>query len=427
MSMEQTLGKAFIEELNKRDFYVVKDDGQRIEIEHSKTQVKIIVKCSQDDIYTVNFENKKGEKFLKSDWYLGNEFGLCRDDIITIISKPEFIAFSDVSLSEKKAEQHNRITLLKKMFADETERFYEILQHFNFQLVNEVDKAIYIQNDDLAMTIKIYYAIEDGKVWAEELSTGLTRCIGSLDEKKVDFLIDLLEDRIIQRSQEIAKERLSKQDTLLTKFRKFEHIDRLIKSHTSFIITEDEPNIFIIHDGNYNMNIQVQVEENNVCVYIYDEKGEELGSETLGNVSSLDNTIFNFAIFYERIYQDIRKERFDKAMEQDKNFDNVRIHKGTEDITDTQNKIKNVCDNISELLIYKNQKYGNSALQPNNIFYKGNAETSILIRLDDKIGRIKNNPDNELRYNDVIDIIGYLVLYLVLKGIRPEDIQKLRD
>lgn len=318
MSIEQTLGKAFIEELNKRDFYVVKDDGQRIEIEHSKTQVKIVVKCSQDDIYTVNFENKKGDKFLKSDWYLGNEFGLCRDDIITIISKPEFIAFSDVSLSEKKTEQQNRITLLKKMFADEIERFYEILQHFNFQLVNEVDKAIYIQNDELAMTIKIYY--KDDNVWAEELLTGLTRYIGSLDEKKADILIIFLEDRIIQKSQETPQDRLTQKE----------------KEHKPI------------------------------------------------------------AYF-------------------------------TGGTTDTQQEIGRVCAEISNLLIYKNQKYGNSALKPNNIFYKGNAETSILIRLDDKIGRIKNNPDDELRYNDVVDIIGYLVLYLILKDIRPEDIQKLKD
>lgn len=94
-------------------------------------------------------------------------------------------------------------------------------------------------------------------------------------------------------------------------------------------------------------------------------------------------------------------------------------------LTDTQKDIKSICESISDLLIYKNKKYGNSALEPKNIFYKGNAETSILIRLDDKIGRITNS--GNLYINDICDIIGYLILYLVLKGVKVEDIQKLKD
>lgn len=93
---------------------------------------------------------------------------------------------------------------------------------------------------------------------------------------------------------------------------------------------------------------------------------------------------------------------------------------------ETQNKIKGICDEIADLLIYKNKKYGNSALEPKNIFYKGNAENSILIRLDDKIGRIINNK-GEIRTNDIVDIIGYLVLLLISKNTNLEEIQKLKD
>ena len=90
-------------------------------------------------------------------------------------------------------------------------------------------------------------------------------------------------------------------------------------------------------------------------------------------------------------------------------------------------KIIEIVDSMKDLLLYKNEKYGDSALSPNNIFYKGDSTNSILIRLDDKIGRIKNNPDSLPRMNDVCDIIGYCTLLLVSMGISPEDISHLKD
>ena len=90
-------------------------------------------------------------------------------------------------------------------------------------------------------------------------------------------------------------------------------------------------------------------------------------------------------------------------------------------------RIIETIDSMKDLLLYKNEKYGDSALSPNNIFYKGDSTNSILIRLDDKIGRIKNNPDSLPRMNDICDIIGYCKLLLVRMGISPEDIAKLKD
>lgn len=81
---------------------------------------------------------------------------------------------------------------------------------------------------------------------------------------------------------------------------------------------------------------------------------------------------------------------------------------------------------MTDLLIYKNQKYGDSALHPNNIFYKGDATNSILIRLDDKIGRIKTNT-GDIRINDVCDIIGYLTLLLVSLDAKDSDFEALKD
>ena len=86
-----------------------------------------------------------------------------------------------------------------------------------------------------------------------------------------------------------------------------------------------------------------------------------------------------------------------------------------------------ISDSMKDLLLYKNEKYGDSALSPNNIFYKGDSTNSILIRLDDKIGRIKNNPDSKPRVNDVCDIIGYCVLLLASMNVTSEDISKFKD
>ena len=94
-------------------------------------------------------------------------------------------------------------------------------------------------------------------------------------------------------------------------------------------------------------------------------------------------------------------------------------------MTDSQQKIADVCDERKNILLYKNEKYGDSALHPNNVFYKGDSTNSIKIRLDDKIGRVKNC--KETRINDVADIIGYCVLLLVSMGATVEDFEKLKD
>ena len=39
-------------------------------------------------------------------------------------------------------------------------------------------------------------------------------------------------------------------------------------------------------------------------------------------------------------------------------------------LTETQAQISLICDDIKELLLYKNRKYGNSALEPIRVFSK---------------------------------------------------------
>lgn len=95
--------------------------------------------------------------------------------------------------------------------------------------------------------------------------------------------------------------------------------------------------------------------------------------------------------------------------------------------TPTQQKIKDILSGMTDLLLYKNKKYGDSAINPKKIFYKGDSTNSILIRLDDKIGRVMSNTEEKPRVNDVADIIGYCTLLLVSMEITSEDLKKFMD
>ena len=97
------------------------------------------------------------------------------------------------------------------------------------------------------------------------------------------------------------------------------------------------------------------------------------------------------------------------------------------DLPPTQQKILEIMNAMKDLLLYKNQKYGDSAINPKKIFYKGDSTNSILIRLDDKIGRVMSNTEEKPRVNDVCDIIGYCTLLLISMGVTSEDIAKFKD
>jgi hypothetical protein len=85
------------------------------------------------------------------------------------------------------------------------------------------------------------------------------------------------------------------------------------------------------------------------------------------------------------------------------------------DLTETQRNIRRVIKSMEHLLIEKNRRYGDAALNPKNVFSKLPAGEAIKIRLDDKLGRIVAN-GGEPRKNDFSDLIGYLILYCVSQG-----------
>jgi hypothetical protein len=74
-----------------------------------------------------------------------------------------------------------------------------------------------------------------------------------------------------------------------------------------------------------------------------------------------------------------------------------------------------VLDEIRDLLIAKNQKYGNSALEPLGVFSQLSAKEGLLVRIDDKLKRIKNGSLEKDDEDVINDLIGYLIL-LKIKG-----------
>jgi hypothetical protein len=73
-------------------------------------------------------------------------------------------------------------------------------------------------------------------------------------------------------------------------------------------------------------------------------------------------------------------------------------------------EVSSILDDIRDMLVSKNEKYGNSALEPIGVFSKLSPKEGLLIRIDDKLKRIKNGSIDRDDEDVVNDLIGYLVL-----------------
>jgi hypothetical protein len=82
--------------------------------------------------------------------------------------------------------------------------------------------------------------------------------------------------------------------------------------------------------------------------------------------------------------------------------------------TQTQQDIERISKEVSDLLVAKNKSYGDSALNPTRVFSKADAVEQLLVRIDDKLSRIKNGHDWP-GDNDIDDLIGYLILLKIAK------------
>ena len=67
---------------------------------------------------------------------------------------------------------------------------------------------------------------------------------------------------------------------------------------------------------------------------------------------------------------------------------------------------------IADMLIAKNEAYGNSALDPLRVFSSASREEQLLVRIDDKLSRLQRGRTYQ-GDDDVRDLLGYLVLLLI--------------
>ena len=79
----------------------------------------------------------------------------------------------------------------------------------------------------------------------------------------------------------------------------------------------------------------------------------------------------------------------------------------------TRDLIVEESEAVTKLLILKNEACGDSALNPANIFARGDAVENLSARIDDKLMRIKMRGIDDNTEDTVQDLIGYLILLKV--------------
>ncbi len=90
----------------------------------------------------------------------------------------------------------------------------------------------------------------------------------------------------------------------------------------------------------------------------------------------------------------------------------------------TKNKLIKKCEQVANLLIRKNEAYGDSALNPAGIFSKLKASEALKIRLDDKLKRIQNVGVSDETEDTLMDCAGYMILLMIALDNESNDIQE---
>lgn len=88
--------------------------------------------------------------------------------------------------------------------------------------------------------------------------------------------------------------------------------------------------------------------------------------------------------------------------------------------------LNDILTDVRELLVEKNRKYGDSALNPSRIFSKQDAIEQINVRIDDKLSRKVSDQSDEDEDID-FDLLGYLILKLIAVKRRNESLNDPHD
>lgn len=87
----------------------------------------------------------------------------------------------------------------------------------------------------------------------------------------------------------------------------------------------------------------------------------------------------------------------------------------------TADAIREECQALADMLVKKNEAYGDSALNPRRIFSRADPLEQIKVRLDDKLSRLANSKDGEVdSFGEDVekDLLGYLILLRVARARR---------
>jgi len=92
----------------------------------------------------------------------------------------------------------------------------------------------------------------------------------------------------------------------------------------------------------------------------------------------------------------------------------IDIERLPESEPDVPDLIRQECDALCEMLLAKNRRYGNSALNPIRCFSRADPIEQLKVRADDKLSRLMRG--NGIEDEDVVlDLIGYLILLRVAR------------
>lgn len=87
-------------------------------------------------------------------------------------------------------------------------------------------------------------------------------------------------------------------------------------------------------------------------------------------------------------------------------------------MNNTQAMIIEECDKIKEMLLKKNNEYGDAIINPLRIFSSADIFEQINVRIDDKLSRIMNKSNKEIKEDTLLDLIGYLIFKLISRRLK---------
>jgi hypothetical protein len=87
------------------------------------------------------------------------------------------------------------------------------------------------------------------------------------------------------------------------------------------------------------------------------------------------------------------------------------------EVSTSADRIKAASGRVLDLLLEKNESYGDTALNPLRVLSKLDAYEGLAVRADDKLSRLKNAPE-AFQEDALLDLAGYLILMLAARGER---------